>query len=193
MTTASNLLVDQSSEQPPTAIEVCMGPNCSAGGAAILEIEELILEDGRGKFRIVEGGCRDLCSMGPNVYCKSTHFPKIKSPEGCRKVATHAGIKVSKAESSLEIEATSKVGSMMLKKAERLRWTVLREAGNSTKKRSSSRNRTRIDQWSQRLEEASRLEISAARSTGCIQEGTERAQRRLKRLRQFLESERNAT
>ena len=58
-------------------IEVCMGPDCSGGGggAALLEIESLVMDGGekagngsKGNIRVVGGGCRDYCTMGPNVH-----------------------------------------------------------------------------------------------------------------------------
>jgi hypothetical protein len=75
-------------------IEVCQGPDCTGlgGGAALLEIEELVAaqttaDDARraqhqsqlnpqqqqhqplsSSYRVVSGACRNLCSVGPNVH-----------------------------------------------------------------------------------------------------------------------------
>jgi hypothetical protein len=53
-------------------VEVCQGPDCTGlgGGAALLEIEELIQEkqsEENISLCLVGGGCRDLCTVGPNV------------------------------------------------------------------------------------------------------------------------------
>jgi hypothetical protein len=63
------------------SIEVCQGPDCTGlgGGAAILEIEELVREhhfqsqqlqnhSPSGAIEVVAGGCRDFCSVGPNTH-----------------------------------------------------------------------------------------------------------------------------
>jgi hypothetical protein len=70
-------------------IEVCLGPECShsGGGAAFLEIEELV----SGKDHsvdLVAGGCRDFCTVGPNVHVKcgncDAHYTKVNGPAACR-------------------------------------------------------------------------------------------------------------
>ena len=69
-----------------TFIEICQGPDCGGlgGGAALLEIEELVCEhshknnDGVKKPVLVVGGCRDFCTVGPNVYIGS----KTKTSHG---------------------------------------------------------------------------------------------------------------
>ena len=54
----------------PILVEVCQGPNC-AGGAALLEIEELVQEELQGiPISTIVGGCRDLCTVGPNVHIR---------------------------------------------------------------------------------------------------------------------------
>ena len=89
-------------------IEVCLGPDCSGGGggAALLEIEDLISkvmaaddattgEMSKQKIRVIDGGCRDYCTMGPNVYVRGgiatdhgtdNHFTKVNGPAACRNV-----------------------------------------------------------------------------------------------------------
>ena len=90
------------SKTTTTIIEVCLGPDCSGGGAALLEIEELVSyraksctgnnsDDANNKnVKVVIGGCRDLCTMGPNVYIKNhatnKHRSKVKNPEICRDI-----------------------------------------------------------------------------------------------------------
>ena len=98
-----------SSSKPKTTttiIEVCLGPDCSGGGggAALLEIEELVSyraksctgnnSDAKKNVMIVPGGCRDLCTMGPNVHIRNhanyddTHYSKVNNPEICRAIVT---------------------------------------------------------------------------------------------------------
>lgn len=67
-----------------TTIEVCLGPDCSGsgGGAALLEIEELLSATFRkkcvGSKIVLPGGCRDYCTMGPNIYVRQTVHCWIK-------------------------------------------------------------------------------------------------------------------
>ena len=83
-------------------IEVCLGPDCSGGGggAALLEIESLVMDGGeetdtgsKCNIRVVGGGCRDYCTMGPNVHLQSnfiaaedSHFTRVNCPAECRRV-----------------------------------------------------------------------------------------------------------
>jgi hypothetical protein len=65
-------------------VEVCQGPDCTGlgGGAALLEIEELIQEKQNGERRslcLVEGGCRDFCTVGPNVHIRHRKHGSIES------------------------------------------------------------------------------------------------------------------
>lgn len=183
--------MNESRKLPAIPVEICTGPNCSAGGAAILEIEELILEDGTGRFEIVKGGCRDLCSMGPNIHCKSTHFSRIKSPEDCLQFAVQVGMRVSLATKSGYdgVETSSTFGSMMLKKADRLRWKILRDVGSrSCMQTRKGVGRTKVEEWKLLLEESHHVEVNAVRSLGLASEGTERAKRRLSRLEQLISS-----
>ena len=78
-------------------IEVCQGPDCfgAGGGATILEIEELVQEQDADNFHVIRGGCRNFCSMGPNVhYCSSIigirqqneHFTKVVGVTECQEL-----------------------------------------------------------------------------------------------------------
>lgn len=76
-------------------IEVCQGPDCTGlgGGAALLEMEDLILNQTDGQiqncqYQVVPGGCRNLCSMGPNVHLHALHihFTKVNNPAACRNI-----------------------------------------------------------------------------------------------------------
>ena len=96
-------------------LEVCHGPDCfgSGGGAAMIEIEELVQEyqqqqqrdaeknyeegddaldeevgrEGREEssredvlvVKVVKGGCRNFCSMGPNVHVSSSTCRRNRS------------------------------------------------------------------------------------------------------------------
>jgi hypothetical protein len=91
-----------------TFIEICQGPDCGGlgGGAALLEIEELVCEHShnsncanQNKPDVVVGGCRDFCTVGPNVYVGSKtntnngqqllhheHLDHVDSPSRCADV-----------------------------------------------------------------------------------------------------------
>lgn len=94
-----------------TTIEVCLGPDCSGsgGGAALLEIEELVsrratsnenetVSVGTSAVVVIPGGCRDFCTMGPNVHVAHTagsnrgdvHRTRVDGPEACRAVVASA-------------------------------------------------------------------------------------------------------
>jgi hypothetical protein len=162
------------------AIEVCVGQHCLAGGAAILEIEELVQEDGSGKFQIVQGGCRNLCTVGPNVHCRSIHFSRIKGPDECLVVAATIGLQLKP--SNVDGSA-SVVGNLLMKKANGLRWKVLREIGRRRLKGPMVKLPScTFDEWLNGLSAAHRLEVRAASLLGLADEGIERANRRLTRL-----------
>jgi len=92
-----------------TTIEVCLGPDCSGsgGGAALLEIEELVSRrttlsnspnekhaniDKEKSVAVIPGGCRDFCTMGPNVHVRNilggndARHSKVSDPEACRTI-----------------------------------------------------------------------------------------------------------
>ena len=93
------------SDEVVVGIEVCQGPDCygAGGGATLLEMEELCQEyrwyddhnnndndDNNQEHHhavikpvIRRGGCRNHCSMGPNVYIRGNHFTKIKTSQDC--------------------------------------------------------------------------------------------------------------
>ena len=126
-------------------IEVCLGPDCSGGGggAALLEIESLVTsggEQGTGSMcniRVVGGGCRDYCTMGPNVHMHSesiaaenSHFTKVNCPEECRRVVRVATGTVSKGTCDANIGKggnNDDIGKILQLRADGRRWRVLRE------------------------------------------------------------------
>lgn len=176
---------------PTEEIEVCTGPDCSAGGAALLEIEELVTEDG-ANWDLVRGGCRNLCSMGPNVHCRSTHFSKVKSPEDCLSLAMESGMDLPY--DDLESTTHSRVASMMMKKAHRLRWQVLRDVGRYTARtlhRSSKPgnlpSKSRSHEWLSNLRVAHEAEMKAAQMfAGEASQRRSRAVRRHERLQEMI-------
>jgi (2Fe-2S) ferredoxin len=123
-------------------ITVCNGSNCGAGGvvqpnattgggsgsgmsATLLEIEELVHEDFSNVMSVQSGGCTDHCTMGPNVFVRTVqnthHFTKVNSVEACaRVVQAAAGLKQVSPPSSSSTNA-------MLRRADGLRWSALRE------------------------------------------------------------------
>jgi hypothetical protein len=72
-------------------VEVCQGPDCvgQGGGAALLEIEELILDEKQqcpsSQIQVRRGGCRDQCTVGPNVHVHRliTHATSSSSSSSC--------------------------------------------------------------------------------------------------------------
>jgi hypothetical protein len=163
------------------SIEVCSGPDCSAGGAAILEIEELVKEDG-SRFCVIVGGCRNLCSMGPNVYHDGCHFPQVKSPEDCERIAAEAGMQLQQDDGT---RSSSRVAGMLMKKANRLRWQVLRDVARHKNRAAAKR---KYDMWRIDLEKAHCSELGAARMYDNSTERCQRADRRFERLQAMIET-----
>jgi Tfp pilus assembly protein PilX len=88
--------VSSSSCSTSYSIEVCHGPDCTGlgGGVAELEIEELVREhehEHHGtdhRIRVVAGGCRNFCSVGPNVHVLVRKKQKQKQKRGKKKRTT---------------------------------------------------------------------------------------------------------
>ncbi|CAJ1958690.1 unnamed protein product [Cylindrotheca closterium] len=160
-------------------IEVCTGPQCSVSGASAvqLEIEDLVIEADDG-FHIQEAGCRDFCTMGPNVYCSGSHFSKVQSPEECERIAKEIGM--SSADDADPIQST--VGKMMRRKANRKRWQLLR---NIARQKSAGVNKS--EKWKKELHELHGLELRAAESSNSASELNQRADRRLKRFLNYVD------
>ena len=147
-----------------TEIEVCLGPDCSGsgGGAALLEIEELVSQSAMktnstskkqsatalGKEKaifVVPGGCRDFCTMGPNVHVRNTalgidsHHTRVNCPETCRSVVDtifgneHEDIGTA----SLHNETGTSTETLLKKRVDGIRW-------RAHKKRSASERRLRV-------------------------------------------------
>mmetsp|Transcript_5191 Transcript_5191/g.6779 ORF Transcript_5191/g.6779 Transcript_5191/m.6779 type:complete len:265 (-) Transcript_5191:239-1033(-) len=160
----------QKDSQFQRSIEVCQGPDCTGlgGGAALLEIEELVQEDEQGDViasicsdgtfgstsstAVVAGGCRDLCTVGPNVHIRCgkhvlDSFHHVNDASSCRLVVESAGTGHSNGQctpgsrnpclenSESDLSSTA-VGikkikshshqSMMARRSDRMRWEALR-------------------------------------------------------------------
>ena len=72
---------------------MCQGPDCfgAGGGAALLALEDWLVD----AAVVAGGGCRNRCSMGPNVYVspngvkereEQEHFSRVTSLADCRNV-----------------------------------------------------------------------------------------------------------
>jgi len=99
------------------SVEVCQGPDCAGlgGGAAILEIEEIVQEAvhvyerhahrpqqalrnvRRIPPQVIVGGCRNFCTVGPNVHLLDAieggtleSFHQVNSPSSCAIVSQRA-------------------------------------------------------------------------------------------------------
>ena len=133
-----------------TTIEVCLGPDCSGGGggAALLEIEDLVScrektntttstksatydINNKKKVVVIPGGCRDFCTMGPNVYVRndveSIHYSKVNNPKKCRDIISSIYGKEEEEEST-SVQIThintkdSSVESLMRRREDSIRW-----------------------------------------------------------------------
>jgi hypothetical protein len=203
------------------SVEVCQGPDCTGlgGGAAVLDIEELVqeaVELGSGlpssinpvipPVLIVAGGCRDLCTMGPNVYLRGgalgtiESFNKVDSPSRCGHVARavkliYEGRSLKNGEDTEESGSALPVTtqSMMLRRSERMRWEALRRVSRivATCRKdalnglqpSQVRLDTRKEFCEEQLSVATKAELSATSSSGLL---SERARRRANRLVQLI-------
>jgi len=97
---------EESSNNTSTAavIKVCHGPDCFGlgGGAVLLELEQLVTSSSSIRnTKVMKDGCRNLCSMGPNVHCRQVktttknsnndgvvlfqkHYSRVLGPEECK-------------------------------------------------------------------------------------------------------------
>ena len=135
----SNTRTIRSYANTKTTIEVCLGPDCSGlgGGATLLEIEELVSRNSSSDgekaagFQVVSGGCRDFCTMGPNVYVKSAacdkHYSKIDSPEKCRSVLDAILDQDSSATPPAIPSSETSTQKLLRKREDGIRWKAHRE------------------------------------------------------------------
>ena len=172
-------------------IEVCQGPDCfgSGGGAAILELEDLAqhyysydiattsssgvkavtTKSSSSSLKVIAGGCRNFCSMGPNVHLYDEqgnhqhHLTKIQSTQACytvvdRGVAEHrqrhdcrekncvAGEDqdtTGHVSSSSVLPIRNNNGGIMMQRAEKKRWTFLRKVARAKVMHQSSNHSQR--------------------------------------------------
>lgn len=212
------------------SVEVCQGPDCSGlgGGAAFLEIEELIQEATHSHkhgahftqlppgntrclgLQTIVGGCRNLCTVGPNVYIIDDDkggtlesFHHVNSPSSCailsQSAVVAAGMKNTSCDRNGDLAKKSNVTqSMMLRRSERLRWEALRLVTRTISKcKKDAANSLELSQAKlDRLEEtcakplssASRAEISALSKAGDNETVLvpARAKRRIERLMKMI-------
>jgi len=189
-------------------IEICIGNDCSSsgGGAALLEIEELVMESSAGsslsssslqsQYQIVSGGCRNKCSLGPNVHHNhnvSTHYSKVNSAEECENVVRsimglelqyNDGITTNNEDSSARYSNVA--ARMMMKKASKTRWKFLRKYADAKRKKKLTKT------FNEELQTLHRAELAAAKmiqssNSIVIKEKNERAERRLTRFQKMIE------
>lgn len=174
--------------QPTSTIEVCQGPDCfgSGGGAAILEIEELVQEYNSNvaadtcTTTVVRGGCRDFCSMGPNVHYRGQHYCKVASATECQELMKEAS-ECSTTTTAVALPITTK---LLLRQADRQRWQALRLVAR-IQKSPTKVSTQQIELTNTKLEEALATEKKAVQNVTSI--GVERAQRRSHRLMKSLQ------
>ena len=133
---------DMDNGDKSTSIEVCLGPDCSGGGggAALLEIESLVKSGGeqgtdaanKSNICVVSGGCRDYCTMGPNVHihsesvaAKNCHFTKVNCPAECRRVVRAATGEMGTCGG--DDGNADNIAKILQLREDRRRWRVLRE------------------------------------------------------------------
>ena len=178
------------------AIEVCHGPDCfgSGGGAVLLELEELVQEvttttmagSSSNNIEIQKGGCRNYCSMGPNVHCfvSGKHFTKVKGPAECQDVIQKVLGKTSDDDDSEAVVAVVVVPNdittrVLLKRADRERWQCLRAMARGKQQQQHSSLLLQ-----QQLADVAKTEMVATAKSLPLQK---RAQRRQHRLGEMLE------
>jgi len=118
-------------------VEVCQGTDCagSGGGAALLEIEELVAEiiqngsstPSLSALSVVPGGCRNMCSLGPNVRINAgadifQEFHRVDGPARCAE-AVAAGLPPG----SGVAPDPPKPPTPAARRADRMRWGALRD------------------------------------------------------------------
>ena len=203
-------------------IEVCQGPDCTGlgGGAALLEIEELIQEERYQEehqpintssavnathqqhqeeeeevvsaasivgvapiihFQAEAGGCRNFCTVGPNVYISYQNrksvlesYHHVKDVSSCREVVQNACIDTrmnqkNQTERNEDESFTSSLQNpmhshshenMMTRRVDRKRWEALRNISRVISKckkdvaSSSLGNSTRNDSRCQKWKES---------------------------------------
>lgn len=133
---------DQEQGLSELTIEVCQGPDCcgTGGGAVLLEIEDLVREQcataSEACFKVVAGGCRNHCTMGPNVYIDRTHYTKIDNIEACRGLFVKIGSANTNeyAQNTSPELSPSTTSALRQRQMDRLRWKKLRKKAREKKK-----------------------------------------------------------
>lgn len=102
-----------------------------------MELEELAQEykhmhmgNDNDDIEIVRGGCRNFCSMGPNVHFNQPqqHFTKVKDIQECGSVFLEATLDTSDCDETTKPPTTvSMATKMLLRRAEQQRWQCLRQ------------------------------------------------------------------
>lgn len=125
-----------------STIEVCLGPDCigQGSGATFLEIEDLI--SGRRSSRagrcnenqdiasVVPGGCRDFCTMGPNVMVRrgpdgeTQQHSRVNDPEACRSIVASVYGEQSGGSATPPLTPTA---ALMKRREDGIRWRSLRQ------------------------------------------------------------------
>jgi hypothetical protein len=103
------------------------------GGAALLEIEELIGEHAWSNTNfitpaVVSGACRDYCTVGPNVHIHGHHYPHVNNPTRC------ADVVASLVNVEMISQNNSFVSRMATRRSERLRWEALRQVSRAQRR-----------------------------------------------------------
>ena len=156
----------------------------------MLELEELV-QEATGNIEIQKGGCRNYCSMGPNVHCfvSGKHFTKVKGPAECQDVIQKVLGKTSDDDDASEAVAVAVAvvvvpnditTRVLLKRADRERWQCLRAMARGKQQKQHSS----LLLLQQQLADVAKTEMAATAKSLPLQK---RAQRRQHRLGEMLE------
>ena len=136
----------------PVRVEVCLGPDCQGGATLLESksprlcvcasfsalnthnrnptVEELVssrttmASKPRTRRDITVGstGCRDFCTVGPNVYVRSAsedeHFTRVDGPQACRRVVSS----ILADDTSGRDEALSSTQALLKRREDGIRW-----------------------------------------------------------------------
>ena len=109
-----------------TTIEICQGPDCKGigGGAALLEIEELVQNIPSHSINVQPGGCRNFCSMGPNVHLLERKiiqesFHQVKNVDMCKDIVDMID--------SRDSSFSSSGKNILIQRANKKRWEMLKQ------------------------------------------------------------------
>mmetsp|Transcript_17265 Transcript_17265/g.24940 ORF Transcript_17265/g.24940 Transcript_17265/m.24940 type:complete len:192 (-) Transcript_17265:42-617(-) len=163
----------------------------------MIELEELVLENNKRSnnthvVSVTRGGCRNFCSMGPNVHTSVKHFTKVNSIEACEGVIASCYSNTSglcSEHQDGQHEANDRNNNipfqtkMMLRRASQHRWQCVREIARLRASRVKIKE-SKIDSVRSLVEKCCNIETNATKSNSQLHQ---RAQRRQQRFHSLLD------